>query len=79
MVNAGPRRVVLAGGSGQVGALLARHFHAQGSAVVALGRTKRTAPWRTFEWDGATRGAWSGELEGIDVLVNLSGRSVNSR
>ena len=79
MINAGPRRVVLAGGSGQVGTLLARHFHAQGTIVVVLSRTKRAAPWCTLEWDGATLGAWTRELEGTDVLINLVGRSVNCR
>jgi uncharacterized protein len=73
MVKAGPRRVVLAGGRGQVGTLLARHFHPQGTAVVVLARTKRTAPWRTVEWDGATLGAWIRELEGADVLINFQG------
>lgn len=38
MVNAGPRRVILAGGRGQLGTLLAKHFHAQGAAVGVLGR-----------------------------------------
>jgi uncharacterized protein len=79
MVRAGPRRVVLAGGSGQVGTLLARHLHLPGTAVIVLERTKRPAPWRTVEWDGATLGAWARELEGADVLFNLSGRNVNCR
>jgi uncharacterized protein (TIGR01777 family) len=30
-------------------------------------------------WDGRTRGAWVGELEGSDICINLAGRSVNCR
>jgi uncharacterized protein (TIGR01777 family) len=73
------RRVVLAGGSGQVGTLLARHFHAQGDSVVVLSRNKSSAPWRVAQWDGRTLGHWTRELEAADVVVNLAGRSVNCR
>jgi uncharacterized protein (TIGR01777 family) len=79
MANAALRRVVLAGGSGQVGTLLARHFHSQGAAVVVLSRAKRPAPWRVVAWDGARHGVWARELDGADLLVNLAGRSVNCR
>ena len=74
-----PRRVVLAGGSGQVGALLARHFQVRGDAVVVLSRKAASAPWRVAIWDGVTAGTWIRELEAADVLINLTGRSVNCR
>jgi uncharacterized protein len=72
-------RIVIPGGSGQVGGILARHFHANGDAVTVLSRTPRPAPWRTVEWDGLTRGAWVDELDNCDVCINLAGRSVNCR
>ena len=72
-------RIILPGGSGQVGAILARHFQAQGHDVTVLSRTPQPAPWRTIAWDGATAGAWVGELERSDICINLSGRSVNCR
>jgi len=72
-------RVVLAGGSGQIGTLLARHFHAHGYQVVVISRSVRTAPWRMVQWDGATFGRWASELDGADLLINLAGRSVNCR
>jgi uncharacterized protein (TIGR01777 family) len=31
------------------------------------------------QWDGATVGDWSKEIEGSDVVINLAGRSVNCR
>ncbi len=71
--------IVLAGGSGQVGQMLARHFHAQDHAVTVLSRTPKPAPWKTVAWDGLTAGAWIDELEQSDVLINLAGRSVNCR
>jgi len=73
------RRVVLAGGSGQVGTLLARHFLAKGYDVVVLSRKPTSAPWRVAAWDAATIGAWIAELEGADLLINLAGRIVNCR
>jgi uncharacterized protein (TIGR01777 family) len=72
-------RIVMPGGSGQVGQILARHFHAEGHAVTVLSRRVTQAPWRVLGWDGATRGAWVDELEGSDVCINLAGRSVNCR
>jgi uncharacterized protein len=72
-------RIVIPGGSGQVGTMLARHFHAQGHAVTVLSRNPRPAPWKTVAWDGTTPGSWTRELEDTDVCINLSGRSVNCR
>ncbi len=72
-------RVVIAGGAGQVGTLLARAFHAEGHEVVVLSRAPASAQWRVREWDGETLGDWKAELEGADVVINLAGRSVNCR
>jgi uncharacterized protein len=74
-----PLRIVIPGGSGQVGTILARHFHAQGHAVTVLARHEIARPWRTVIWDAESIGGWASELEGADVLINLAGRSVNCR
>jgi uncharacterized protein (TIGR01777 family) len=71
--------IVIPGGSGQVGTLLARAFHADGHRVVVLSRRPVPAPWRVAAWDARTVGPWAGELEGADVVINLAGRSVNCR
>jgi NAD dependent epimerase/dehydratase family enzyme len=34
---------------------------------------------RDVSWDGRTLGAWSSEIDGADVVLNLAGRSVNCR
>src|SRR6185437_7539236 len=74
-------RIVLPGGSGQVGHLLAQHFHAQGHAVTVLSRSPQSMPWRVVAWDGsgAKSGPWVDELSGADVCIHLSGKSVNCR
>ncbi len=73
------RKIVLAGGTGQIGTILARHFHAQGDEVTVLGRHPVAVPWRVVIWDGRALGNWTEALEGSDVLINLAGRSVNCR
>lgn len=72
-------KVVIPGGSGQVGTILARALHADGHDVVVLTRQPQTSPWRTVAWDGATSGPWVKEVDGSDVVINLTGRSVNCR
>lgn len=72
-------RLVLPGGSGQIGTLLARAFHADGHDVVVLSRTPAPAPWRTVAWDATSLGPWADTLEGADAVVNLAGCSVDCR
>lgn len=72
-------RIIISGGSGQVGHILARHFHAQGQCVTVLSRRSQPAPWRVVAWDGLMPGDWISDLEGSDVCINLAGRSVNCR
>jgi uncharacterized protein (TIGR01777 family) len=71
--------IVIPGGSGQVGTVLARAFHGDGHDVVVLSRRPDVRPWRVVAWDGATLGPWQRETDGCDVVVNLTGRSVNCR
>lgn len=73
------RRIVLAGGTGQVGTILARHFQAAGDEVVVLSRTPHEAPWPMVAWDATTLGPWTAHLENADVVIGLAGRSVNCR
>jgi uncharacterized protein (TIGR01777 family) len=72
-------KIVVPGGSGQVGTVLARAFHAAGDEVVVLSRRPAPRPWRVVEWDGRTPGHWHREIDGADVVINLAGRSVNCR
>jgi hypothetical protein len=72
-------RVVIPGGSGQVGAVVARALHHGGHDVLVLSRRPEPQPWRVVEWDGVTLGDWANELNGCDAVINLAGRSVNCR
>jgi len=75
--------IVIPGGSGQVGTILARRFHQDGHHVVVLSRRAPSGqtrdPWRHVVWDGASTGEWAREINGSDVVINLAGRSVNCR
>ena len=72
-------KIVIPGGSGQVGTILARAFTAHGHDVVILSRRISAAPWRVIEWDGKSVGEWAHQVDGCDVVINLAGRSVNCR
>ena len=72
-------RIVIPGGSGHVGHMLARFFQDRGHRVTILTRGPYTANWQTVHWDGISLGPWVEALEGADVCINLAGRSVNCR
>jgi uncharacterized protein len=71
-------KVVIPGGSGHVGGILARAFRSRGDDVVVLSRGGGS-PARVVSWDGRTVGSWAREVDGADVVINLAGRSVNCR
>jgi uncharacterized protein (TIGR01777 family) len=68
--------IVIPGGTGYVGRLLARAFRSRGDKVIIL---SRTASRDTLVWDGKTLGPWATAIEGADAVINLAGRSVNCR
>jgi uncharacterized protein (TIGR01777 family) len=72
-------RIVLVGGSGQVGSILARHFHQQQTDVWVIARTTFSAPWSVVAWNGLQLGDWVKALAGADAVINLAGRSVDCR
>ena len=74
-------KIVIPGGSGQVGQILCRSFAGDGHEVVVLSRTAcaHENRWRTVIWDGTTATDWEHEIDGADVVINLAGRSVNCR
>ena len=73
-------KIVIPGGTGQLGDLLARSFRAGGHEVVVVSRGGAGGgDARTVPWDGRTVGPWAAEIDGADVVINLAGRSVNCR
>ena len=72
-------KIVIAGGSGQLGTILARAFQADNHRITVLSRKVTEKPWRVILWDARTLGDWTDEIENADVVINLAGRSVNCR
>lgn len=72
-------KIIIPGGTGQVGIVLARAFQKEGHEVVVLSRNPQPVPWKAVNWDAENVGDWVSEFEGADIVINLAGRSVNCR
>src|SRR5690606_15240667 len=74
-------KIVIPGGTGQVGGALRRALAARGDDVVVLSRRPERLEKgvRHVVWDGSTLGGWADEIDGADAVVNLAGRSVSCR
>lgn len=83
-----PPKVVLAGGTGFIGAALARRLRERGNQVVVLTRfppRRRGDGVREVQWHPRTAAkeaggrpeAWWSELEGARAVVNLAGSTIN--
>lgn len=74
-------RIILAGGSGFLGGVLAKYFCALGWEVIVLTRRARVRGDGVKEvaWDGKALGNWEDFVDGAEVVVNLTGKSVDCR
>ncbi len=74
-------KIILAGGTGFLGKNLAKHFSDQENEVLVLSRKQYPAQGKIkyLQWDGKTPGEWKNEVDGADVIINLAGRSINTR
>jgi uncharacterized protein (TIGR01777 family) len=74
-------KILLAGGNGYLGGVLAKHFSSLANEVIILARKPQaeTGNIKTMLWDGKTMGEWAHSLQGADLLVNLCGKNVNCR
>lgn len=75
------RKIVIPGGGGFLGGVLARYSGDLSYRAVILSRRERPdeGAIRYVRWDGETLGDWAKEIEGAEAVVNLAGRSVNCR
>src|SRR5215471_8701621 len=56
-------KIVIPGGTGQLGHYLRRGFRAHGHQVVILSRDGRADP-DAVQWDGRSVGSWAEEIDG---------------
>lgn len=74
-------KIIIAGGSGFLGASICAHFRSKGHHIVVLtrGKTRTEDCIRYVQWDGKSIGPWVAEFANADVLINLTGKNVNCR
>ena len=75
------QKIVLAGGNGYLGTVLANYYRNLAQEIIILSRSAqpRNGNVKTLVWDGKTKGDWAGELAGAEMLINLCGKNVNCR
>lgn len=74
-------KIIIAGGTGFLGQLLAQSLLRDGFDVVLLSRnlSQRTILGRLVIWNGESIDDWIKELDGSRALINLTGRSIDCR
>ena len=78
-MDASTQHILIAGGSGFLGQELAKHFSQLGNEVKILSRGTKSSTYETVQWDAKHLGDWIAEIEWADVLINMTGKSVNCR
>lgn len=72
--------IILAGGTGQIGQILARELGASHHLkILTRGQPRKVGNLEYIHWDAATLGEWAAYLDGAEAVINLAGRSVNCR
>jgi uncharacterized protein len=74
-------KLILAGGSGYLGTILAEYFKNEYREILVLsrGQERTNKNIRYANWDAEHSGAWQNELENSSVVINLTGKNVNCR
>jgi NAD dependent epimerase/dehydratase family enzyme len=72
-------KVIIAGGTGFIGQHLVNHLTKNGNEVIVLGRSCKPDDKNAAVWDGKTLSNWVEKLRGTEVLINLTGKSVDCR
>ncbi|PWN72232.1 TIGR01777 family protein [Chryseobacterium phosphatilyticum] len=70
-------KIIIAGGTGFLGENLEKYFTEKGNKVDIL--TRRPKRKNEIYWNAKTTGEWNSILENSDVLINLTGKSVDCR
>ena len=74
-------KIILAGGNGYLGTVLADHYKKIANEVIILSRHPKAVEnnIKTLVWDGKHAGDWLNELDNAELMVNLCGKNVNCR
>jgi uncharacterized protein len=70
-------KIIIAGGTGFLGESLEKHFREKGFQICIL--TRKPKRDNEIYWDARTLGEWKHSIDGADVLINLTGKSVDCR
>jgi uncharacterized protein (TIGR01777 family) len=75
------KKIILAGGNGYLGKVLAGYYRNLADEIIILSRTPKSPEGniKTLVWDGKTEGDWANQLKGAEMLINLCGKNVNCR
>ena len=75
------KKIVLAGGTGFLGNAIIQKLNDGKTEIVVLTRgvARQKNKVNYLQWDGETLGKWAEEIDGADVVINLTGKSVDCR
>jgi len=75
------KKLVIAGGSGYLGTVLSEFFRNKVERIYILSRSqsRQDGNIQYLNWDAKTKGPWSRCIEDADVVINLTGKSVDCR
>jgi uncharacterized protein len=71
------KKIILAGGTGFLGKQLAENFEQTHEVVILTRIRNQSGKFRYVFWDGENSGDWEQELEGTELVINFSGKSIN--
>jgi uncharacterized protein (TIGR01777 family) len=75
------QKLIIAAGTGFLGQVLIHHFKDKFEEIVILtrGKSQTKSNVKYINWNAKTFSGWETELENADVLINLTGKSVDCR
>ena len=74
-------KIIIAGGTGWLGSAIVGYYRGMQHDLVVLTRSARPPHdgVRYVQWDGCSMGEWYNEFDGADLVINLTGESINCR
>jgi uncharacterized protein (TIGR01777 family) len=88
------KKIIIAGGTGFIGQAITKYFGTENEVIIltrvkkneksnahgnVLDNAKEKLNVKYVAWDGIQQGGWSKEINGTDLVINLTGKTVNCR